>query len=29
VRSFSWKRAAQQVLELYAVAGAKAAVAGA
>jgi len=29
VRGYSWRRAAQQILELYAVAGAKAAVAGA
>jgi glycosyltransferase involved in cell wall biosynthesis len=29
VRAFSWKRATQQILELYAVAGAKAAAAGA
>jgi glycosyltransferase involved in cell wall biosynthesis len=29
VRGYSWPRAAQQILELYAVAGAKAAVAGA
>jgi len=29
VRAYSWKRAAQQILALYAVAGAKAAAAGA